>query len=155
MDVIRGGKSYDTRRHQPSNSDAFRTGHRYGRSDNENSFPPYYRHQERQFPRLSDRWDRLTEPYEYPTRRGGEFANAMSTIAQNPEEGDKRKGCFFENKFSEQIAQAMAIQMNLSTHQHANEKILGSLRKTGGVKCSLKEAVQARTAIYGSKVPTS
>ena len=97
MDVIRGGESYATRRHQPDNFDAFRTGHQYGRSDNDNSFSPHYRLQERQFPRLSDRWDWLTEPYEYPTRWRGEFANAMSTIAQSPEEGDKRKGRFSEN----------------------------------------------------------
>ena len=77
----------------------------------------------------------------------------MSSIARNPRGGLTGKGGHFENKFSEQIAQALAIQMNLSTHRQANEKVLGALRKTAGVHCSLKEAVQARTQFMTTRSP--
>ena len=79
----------------------------------------------------------------------------MSAIARNSRGADQRTGHDnqdFESKFHEQVSQALALKLNLSTHQHANEKALGVLRKSGGEGCNLKQTLQARAAIYDSGV---
>ena len=96
------------------------------------------RKRSRRSAKLCDRWARersYSEPYQFPTRRRGDFAHAMSAIARNSRGADQRTGHYnqdFESKFHEQVSQALALKLNLSTHQHANEKALGVLRKSGG-----------------------
>ena len=116
------------------------------------------RRRSRRSAKLCDRWARersYSEPYQFPTRRRGDFAHAMSAIARNSRGADQRTGHYnqdFESKFHEQVSQALALKLNLSTHQHANEKALGVLRKSGGEGCNLKQTLQARAAIYDSEV---
>ena len=90
--------------------------------------------------------------FEYPTRSGGSFARAMSTIARNPEEEAQGTGQYMNNSSTEQfhneLSQAVALKLNLKTHQHANEKMLRVLMGTGGQRAVLKQAVQARAAVY-------
>ena len=112
----------------------------------------------RRSPRLCERWDRersYSEPYHFPTRQRGDFAQAMSAIARNLPGTDQRTDYGnqdFESKFHEQVSHALALKLNLSTQQHANEKALGVLRKNGGERCNLKQTLQARAAIYDSGI---
>ena len=79
----------------------------------------------------------------------------MSANARNVPGTDQRTGqCNqdFESKFHEQVSHALALKLNLSTHQDAIEKALGGLRKSGGKKCNLKQTLQARAAIYDSGI---
>ena len=106
--------------------------------------------------RLSERWDQprfFREPYDFPTQQKGDFANVMSAMARDSKEANKRTGLEiqnFQSKFNEQVSQALALKLNLSTHQHVNEKALEALRNGGAIRCSLKQTVQARAAIYDS-----
>ena len=106
---------------------------------------------------LSDRWDRVDDtPYDCPTRRG-RFVNAMSALERNPCDESTRKvsgRSDFESKFNEQLSHALALKLNLSTHQHANERAIGAMRRNGANRCSLKQTVQERAAIYDSQVKT-
>ena len=97
--------------------------------------------------------------FEYPTRFGGSFARALSTIARIPAEGAKRTGHYMNNSSTEQFhnefSQAVALKLNLKTQQHANEKMLRILMGTGGQRAVLKQAVQARAAVYKQIVDPS
>ena len=90
---------------------------------------------------LSDRWDEFEDTrYDCPTRRG-KFVNAMSAFARNPGDESTRRvseRSEFESKFNEQISHALALKLNLSTHQHANERALWTMRRDGAARCSLK-----------------
>ena len=113
-------------------------------------------HRERYTARgLSDRWDRFENTlYDCPTRQG-RFVSAMSAFARNPDAESTRRDSGrseFESKFSEQVSHALALKLNLSTHQHANERALWTMRRDGAIRCSLKQTVQARSAIYDSQV---
>ena len=57
----------------------------------------------------------------------------------------------FHNEFS----QAVALKLNLKTQQHANEKMLRTLMGTGGQRAVLKQAVQARAAVYEQVIDPS
>ena len=68
--------------------------------------------------------------FPFPSDPKGEFAQAMSAIACNA--GAATKGIFFnfaggEEKFNNQLTQALALQLNFSTTQQANEKALFDL----------------------------
>ena len=97
--------------------------------------------------------------FEYPTRFGGSFARALSTIARNPVEGAQGTGYNMNNspteKFHNEFSQAVALKLNLKTQQHANEKMLRTLMGTGGQRSVLKQAVQARAAVYDQVIDPS
>ena len=77
----------------------------------------------------------------------------MSSIACNPESQAEGKGSNSlggaQDIFYDHVTQALALQLNLKTTQHANEKALSSLTKAKGSAASLKQALQARAAVYG------
>ena len=75
----------------------------------------------------------------------------MSSVAQDPQRGAAGKVPinYIEDKFQNEVSQALALKLDLKTRQHANEKILHRLVRSGGECSALKEAVQARAAIYG------
>ena len=94
---------------------------------------------------------RLRSQYAYPTRFNGRFAQAMSAVARDPRRGFSGKvtGNNLDDKFQSEVSQALAIKLDLKTRQHANEKVLNQLVHSGGECSSLKQAVQARAAVYG------
>ena len=51
------------------------------------------------------------------------------------------------DNFKREISQTLAIKLN-KTRQHANEKMLIEMVKSGGKCSALKQAVQARSAVY-------
>ena len=53
------------------------------------------------------------------------------------------------NNFKEYVSQALALKLNLKTTQQANEKALLDIKKSRGSSAGLKQASQARAAIYG------
>ena len=57
-----------------------------------------------------------------------------------------------EDNFRDHLTQALALKLNFKTTQHANEKALQKLVKAKGSSDSLKQAVQARAAIYGESL---
>ena len=92
------------------------------------------------------------ETFQYPTNPGGDFAKAMSSIACNA--GAETKGIFSNlyqggEHFKDEFAQALALKLNLTTTQRANEKALLDLTKSNGSSAGLKQALQARAAMYG------
>ena len=89
--------------------------------------------------------------YDYPTRFGGSFERAMSSFASRPGADLSGRGflsIFPDDSFNTEVSQALALQLNLKTQQHANEKVLREIVKSGGLCRTLKQAVQARTAVY-------
>ena len=79
----------------------------------------------------------------------------MSAISVNPEtaaSGVGSENSITDNNFRQEVPQALAIKLNLKTHQHANEKVLRSIVATGGRCRTLKQAVQARAAVYDESV---
>ena len=98
------------------------------------------------------------DKYEFPTRVEGRFARAMSSIACEPitnVTGSGGQDNNLGNNFHQEVQQALAIKLNLKTRQHANERVLRGLLRTGGRCGTLKEAVQARAAIYDEIVDPS
>ena len=96
--------------------------------------------------------------YESPTRFDGKFAQAMSSIAREPITNATGCGGQANNlgsNFHQEVQQALAIKLNLKTRQHANERVLRGLLRSGGRCGTLKEAVQARAAIYDEIVDPS
>ena len=96
--------------------------------------------------------------FQFPSRVGGRFARAMSAISLNSEAAASGIGTELnhtDNKFRQAVTQALAIKMNLKTHQHANEKVLRNIVATGGRCGTLKQAVQARAAVYNEAVDPS
>ena len=93
----------------------------------------------------------LRTKYTFPTRFEGRFARAMSSMAQSPTRRTTGKVASqqFDDKFQTEVSQALALKLDLKTRQHANDKMLGRLIQSGGECSSLKQAVQARAAIYG------
>ena len=82
----------------------------------------------------------------------------MSAIASNA--SDNTKGIFSNlcrggESFKDEIAQALALKLNLTTTQRANEKALAELSKSRGKTAGLKQAVQARAALYGELLEPS
>ena len=75
----------------------------------------------------------------------------MSSIAQNPDRGATGKVSHrnLDNEFQSEVSQALALKLDLKTRQHANDKMLTKLIRSGGKCSALKQAVQARAAIYG------
>ena len=75
----------------------------------------------------------------------------MSTFARCPQ-GDLSGRSFGVNysddSFKSKVCQALALKLNLKTHQNANEKVLQEIVKTGGRCGTLKQVVQARAAVY-------
>ena len=53
------------------------------------------------------------------------------------------------------MTQALALKLNFKTTQQANEKALRSLIKSSGLATDLKQALQARAAIYGGLLDPS
>ena len=53
-----------------------------------------------------------------------------------------------DENFKNEVSQALALKLNLKTQQHANEKMFRSLAGSGGHCLTLKQAVQARAAVY-------
>ena len=74
----------------------------------------------------------------------------MSAIACDPQELEQGRGYRFQFKdsFNDQISQALALKLDLKTTQLVNEKALQKLAKAKGSAESLKQALQARAAIY-------
>ena len=96
-------------------------------------------------------WGPRGGSYDYPTRFDGRFARALSSIAQNPDRGAAGKVSQnnLDDEFQSEVSQALALKLDLKTRQHANDKMLNKLIRSGGKCSSLKQAVQARAAIYG------
>ena len=93
----------------------------------------------------------LRTKYTFPTRFEGRFARAMSSMAQSPARSTTGKVAsqHLDDNFQTEVSQALALKLDLKTRQHANDKMLGRLIQSGGECSSLKQAVQARAAIYG------
>ena len=75
----------------------------------------------------------------------------MSTFAKNSREDLTGKGSlnnYPDDSFKSEVCQALALKLNLKTQQHANERMLRKMIATGGNCSSLKQAVQARAAVY-------
>ena len=89
--------------------------------------------------------------YAYPSMFNGKFTQAMSSIARNPSSGVSGRVCDhnLDDSFKTEVSQALAIKLNLKTKQHANKKVLHKLVQSGGKCTSLKQALQARAAVYG------
>ena len=75
----------------------------------------------------------------------------MSCIAQNPGRGATGRMSHrnLADEFQSEVSQALALKLDLKTRQHANDKMLTKLIRSGGKCSALKQAVQARAAIYG------
>ena len=77
---------------------------------------------------------------------------AMSAIACNA--GDRAKGTFSNlsrggDLFRDAFTQTLALKLNLTTTQRANEKALLDMKNARGSPAGLKQALQARAALYG------
>ena len=95
--------------------------------------------------------NRPHQQYEFPTRFGGSFERALSTFAKCPQgdlTGRSLQVNHSDDSFKSEVSQALALKLNLKTQQHANEKVLHELVKSGGRCRTLKQAVQARAAVY-------
>ena len=95
--------------------------------------------------------DRPYRQYEFPTRFGGSFERALSTFAKCPQGELTGRGSqvnYPDDSFKSEVSQALALKLNLKTQQHANEKVLHELVRSGGRCRTLKQAVQARVAVY-------
>ena len=57
--------------------------------------------------------------------------------------------------FKDAFAQALALKLNLTTTQRANEKALKDITKSSGATADLKQALQARAALYGELLEPS
>ena len=109
---------------------------------------------------LTENSDQPSRPanYAFPTDSEGDFAKAMKSIASNA--GAKAKGIFSnfsegDEAFRDVFAQALALKLNLTTAQRANEKTLKDLTVNNGSSASLKQAIQARAALYGELLEPS
>ena len=105
------------------------------------------------------RRERTREPeYRHKMTGAGEFEQAMKAIATNAEA--RTKGVFTgisggEDNFKEQFAQALALKLNFKTSQQANEKALRQLMDNKGSAYGVKQALQARAAIYDNMLDPS
>ena len=75
----------------------------------------------------------------------------MSSFARasgNEPSGRGLQNIYPDDSFKSEICQALALKLNLKTQQHANEKVLNEIVKLGGRCRTLKQAVQARAAVY-------
>ena len=87
----------------------------------------------------------------FPTDPEGKFARALSAIACNPiggAEGQVDNKSKYSDTFSEQVSQALAVKLNLKTNQQANERALVQLIQSQTRSGGLKQALQARAAVY-------
>ena len=104
------------------------------------------------YERQEHRVERKTEEAnEFPTNPKGKFAQALSAIACDPSggaEGQVDNKLKYSNTFSEQVSQALAIKLNLKTNQQANERALVQLVQAKARSGELKQALQARAAVY-------
>ena len=75
----------------------------------------------------------------------------MSSIARNPDTGipGRVTTSHLDDNFKTEVSQALAIKLDLKTRQHAHKKVLQKLISSGGSCSSLKQALQARAAVYG------
>ena len=82
----------------------------------------------------------------------GSFEQAIYSVKnRNEGVGNGERGAGqHPDPFSEQISQALALQLNLATSQQANERALAKLTKTKNGTGGLKQTLQARAAIYGN-----
>ena len=62
-----------------------------------------------------------------------------------------RRGDELKDKF----AHALALKLNFATTQRANEKALKDLRDSNGSAAGLRQALQARAALYGDLIDPS
>ena len=65
------------------------------------------------------------------------------------------QGMIPTNTFSEQVSKALAIKLNLKTKQHADKNALAQLVKSKSLTGGLKQALQARVAVYDSLLSPS
>ena len=97
--------------------------------------------------------------YTFPTNPGGNFAQAMRSIACNAEA--KAQGIFSQlpgntqDNFREEILQALALKLNFKTTRQANEKALRSMFQSHCSATDLKQTLQARAALYGDLLEPS
>ena len=102
------------------------------------------------YPLQPARNDPLSTTYSYPTTYNRRFAQAMSSIARNPDTGiPGRVTDHLDDNFKTEVSQALVIKLDLKTRQHAHKKVLQKMIRSGGSCPSLKQAVQARAAVYG------
>ena len=76
----------------------------------------------------------------------------MSAVACNA--GENTTGTFsilsaWGEPIKDEFTKALALKLNLTTAQRANEKALTDLTKSSGGSAGLKQALQARAALYG------
>ena len=96
--------------------------------------------------------------FQFPTEQNGSFARAMSAMASNAGVGAQGRFNLMSGEndtFKENISQALALKLNLKTTQQANEKALLDIKKSRGSSAGLKQALQARAAIYGDLLDPS
>ena len=77
----------------------------------------------------------------------------MSATSINSETDSSGHGCGINNSFNnfrEELSEAFANNLNLKTHQDANEKILRNIVASARKSVTLKQAVQAR-AVWMTK----
>ena len=94
--------------------------------------------------------DLVSSNNSYPAMFNEKFAQAMGTIARIPDSGIPARvtSDHLDDTFKTEVSQALAIKLDLKTRQHANKKMLQKLIKSGGSCSSLKQALQARAAVY-------
>ena len=96
--------------------------------------------------------------FQFPTEKNGSFARAMSAIACHAEVGAQGRFNLVSGgneTFKEYVSQALELKLNLKTTQQANEKALLDIKKSRGSSAGLKQALQARAAIYGDLLDPS
>ena len=88
--------------------------------------------------------------YSYPTIYNGKLAQAMSSIARNPDTGipGRVTADHLDDNFNTEVSKARAIKLDLKTRQQAHKIMLQKLIRSGGSCSSLKKTLQARAAVY-------
>ena len=154
-----------SRRRRSKPDDRRRSNSRYRPRRSANKPSEYYGNLSWSANRSPEEWNPFQRPSsgrEHNAQPGlagsGGFLQAMNAIATNAEA--HTKGVFTgisggEDNFKEEFAQALALKLNFKTSQQANEKALRQLLNAKGSAYGLKQALQARAAIYENMLDPS
>ena len=116
-------------------------------------------HRAQQEPRQDGRKPRYTaglgekNEFTFPTELRSTFTQALSSIVQGTGVSPSGQGEFVytsNDNFKDYLTQALAAKLNIKSAQQVNEKSLLKILNDRGSAADLKQAVQARAAVYGS-----
>ena len=116
-------------------------------------------HRAQQEPRQDGRKPRYTaglrekNEFTFPTEPRSTFTQALSSIVQGTGVSPSGQGelAYTSNdNFKDYLTQALAAKLNIKSAQQVNEKSLLKILNDKGSAADLKQAVQARAAVYGS-----